>query len=39
MPNGYEQWRPLGIVVELVSVASEYASGGTLGTFGVAIDY
>jgi len=36
---GYEQWNPLGVAIELVSVASEYASGGTLGSMGVAIDY
>jgi hypothetical protein len=39
MGQGYEQYRPLGIVIELVSVASEYATGGTLGVFGASIDY
>lgn len=38
MALGFEQWRPMGIVIHLESMASSYATGGTLGSFGVAID-
>lgn len=39
LATGFEQYKPLGVVVELVSLASEYAAGGTLGAMGVAVDY
>lgn len=36
---GHSKFRILGLTVTLRSVASEYASGGTLGVMGCAIDY
>nr|UHS71512.1 MAG: hypothetical protein 2 [Sobelivirales sp.] len=36
---GFKKWRPLGLVVELISEATEYATAQPLGTFGLAVDY
>jgi hypothetical protein len=36
---GFKKWRPLGMVMELVSEATEYSTTQPLGTMGIAVDY
>lgn len=35
----YDQWEPLGLVFELRSLSSDYATGVSLGVMGIALDY
>jgi hypothetical protein len=35
----YQQYRPLGMIVEFASRSSDYASSGPLGTIGIATNY
>lgn len=37
--SGYQHWIPNGIIVELRSIASDYANAITLGEYAIAVDY